>query len=68
MALILENHATAQAAVRREGKDSNSNTEKFLDLNVLAAINAIGVCYYVRISAREEYLQDVARYFRFVSN
>ena len=31
---------------------------------VLAAINAIGVCYYVRIGAREDYIDQVATYFR----
>ena len=32
---------------------------------VLAAVNAVGVCYFVRINARDEYLDQVAKYFRF---
>ena len=49
----------------RKGEPNNFNRHNF-PLVVLSAINAIGVCYYVRISAREEYLRDVATYFRLV--
>lgn len=52
-----------QAEKRREPNIFNSQN---FPLVVLSAINAIGVCYYVRISARQEYLDDVATYFRFV--
>ena len=57
----------AAAQANRERRPDDFNTFDF-PLVVLSAISAIGVCYYVRISAREEYLRDVARYFRFVSN
>lgn len=53
----------AQNQAERHGTNNDFNRHDFT-LVVISAINAIGVCYYVRISAREEYLQEVATYFR----
>jgi hypothetical protein len=54
----------ATLAGAQEQRDNDYNPHDF-ETVVLAAINAIGVCYYVRISARVEYLDAVAQYFRF---
>ena len=45
------------------------NEHAHLDLTdyntvTFATINAIGVCYYVRISSRDEYLDAVSKYFK----
>ncbi|XP_063680621.1 LOW QUALITY PROTEIN: E3 ubiquitin-protein ligase rnf213-alpha-like [Bolinopsis microptera] len=61
MTPIFAELAKDQAA--KAGTADNYNLSDF-PLVVISAINAIGVCYYVRISARVEYLDLVAPYFR----
>ena len=63
MTPIFAELAADQAA--KNGTDDNYNLSDF-PLVVISAINAIGVCYYVRISARVEYLDLIAPYFRLV--
>ena len=49
-------------AKEQNNTDVNSNDYNSV---VMATINAIGVCYYVRVSDRDDYLEQVATYFRY---